>query len=237
MTITTGEPIGRRRIVKWILFLVRLFGLWLPNGGPSALYVAYQIALHSIFSFLYALALCIRMAQLRTATELIAASGMTLTVLALLVKFVNVCHHHRTVARIVHEHETFVMADDGERRFVDSRMKFFTTVAIGYYLMANSAGASSFVAAALTKSLPFYGSYPFDWQHEMGDYWLVYGYQVAGMFILCNANVTIELLPGYLMFLTSVRLELLSKRLCALNGHSTRGALLRCIKVHKNLLR
>lgn len=230
------RAIGKRRIVKWIMFLFRLLGLW-QTDKLSPIYLLYQIVLHFIFSFLYALSLCVRIVQIDNTTELIAASGMTLTVVALLFKFINLCYFRRIIAQILHDNETFVLANAGEREFVRRRMRFFTIVAIGYYSMANSAGASSFVAAALLRKLPFFGSYPLDWQMNEWNYWLVYGYQVAGMFILCNANVTIELLPGYLMFVTSVRLEILAQRLCTLGGRSTEAALMGCVKLHQNLLR
>lgn len=231
------KTIGRRGVVTWILLVLWIFGLGRTKNS-SPLYLVYQFVMHFVFSFLYTLAMCVRLFQIDNTAELIAACGMTLTLVALVVKFINLNFYYPTIIMdILCDTESFVLVNAVERQLVRERMRFFTIVSIVYYAMANTCILSSFVATGLSKTLPYFGAYPLDWQQNALHYWLVYGFQVAGMLMLCSTNVMIELLPGFCMFITSVRMEILAQRLSALNGRSALQTLVGCIKLHQNLLR
>lgn len=230
------ETIGRYWFVNWIFFIFWFFGLWRTEKS-TAFYVVYQVLMHFTLSFLYTLAMCARLFRIDNTAELVAASGMTLTVVALLVKFINLTYFQRVVTDVLSETETFRLTNAVESKLVRKRMRMFSIISVLYYSMANSSILSSFVAAASSRTLPYAGAYPLDWQHDAVAYWLVYGFQVAGMLMLCSTNVMVELFPGFLMFATSVRMEILAGRLAALNGRSTERSLIDCIKLHQSLLR
>lgn len=273
--------LGTPRIVRVMLFFLRSFGLWHP--ASSWPYRLYSYALHAVCTLLYVLSLIVGIFGLRTTNALISASAMTCTLVALNVKVLNLYRNNERIRACLHEIAEFRLqtddscdgdggdGDDGdnaaaitttdditaaaptanERSIVARRVRLFTTVAAGLYVMGNTAGASQYAAAYVRGEPPFAAWYPGRATvHPMFWYW----YQVGGMLMLSNLNMTMELFPSYLMYMLSVQLRVLAARMRRLgDGVRMRGAfegaresrgqwlarrkLRECIRTHQQILR
>lgn len=221
-------PVRAEIVTNVQLFYFRAFGLW-PHKDSGRPYYYYGLIFHFVFSFAYSAFMVINLFLLDDMNQLPDALYMSLTELALFIKTVNFFVRVQSMQRMLHEILSFPLRDDGERRLIRERMIFFLKVSIYYYSCANFAIYSSFYSAVVSDEvkLPFYGWYPLDWRNSRIDYWTCYVYQVIGMWITCNLNITIELFPMFLMFMASVKMEILGRRMQTIgwpeNGVAARG--------------
>lgn len=109
----------------------------------------------------------------------------------------------------------FVIETEHETEFLQNRMEPFQKLALFYYILPNVCGINAYLKPlfAAKTELPFLGWYPLDWKNNSLDYWITYVYQVVGILIEINLNVTMELFPSYLMYMLSTQMEILGMRL------------------------
>lgn len=211
-TATFGTP----RIARVMLFFLRTFGLWHPTANLP--YRLYSYTLHLTCTLMYVLSLIVGIFGLRTNNELISASAMTTTLVALNVKVLNLYRNNGRIRRCLHTIAEFRLLDDGagagsdriEARILADGVRLFTTIATALYVVGNSAGASQYAAAFVAGEMPFAAWYPAAAATSpMVWYW----YQVGAMLMLSNLNMTMELFPSYLMQMLSVQMRILGERM------------------------
>lgn len=206
--------IGPSPISKLLVFIFRISGLWYYPDTTVA-YKLYAFLLHFVFSFLYTICFVVNVFFLTDVSDATDSLCITLTVVALLVKVFNFFWYNTLIQRNLEKIQQFQLIDDNEIRLVNSRTKMFSKLMVYYYCICNTTGITTFINAIFVTppKLPFPGWYPMDWQHNNRDYWLTYFYQTLGMAMEINWNITIELFPCYVMFMISVKMELLGGRM------------------------
>lgn len=219
-------PADLSSVTRVIIFSLRVFGLWQPaRGSWTTLYAFYGIAFCTTFSGIYTLFMCINLFFIPDLHELTDASYMTLTELALLVKIVNFYILNRNMQALYVTMKAFTLENDEEREFVALRVNFFFRITIFYYSLSNGAALLTEISSALSADwkLPYNGWYPYlDWRHKSKDYWIAFTYQCLGMTSTCNMNVTIDTFAIFFMYMISVQMEVLGKRLSAMGYANTR---------------
>lgn len=87
--------IGKPRICKIMLTILRFFGLWLPES--TLFYRIYSALLHFIFTFCYTSAMVTALFFSPSANETLTAIGMIMALIALNIKVLNIYmnHHHQ----------------------------------------------------------------------------------------------------------------------------------------------
>lgn len=238
--------IGRPRIAKIMVTILSIFGLWLPDS--TFIYRLYSAQLHCIFTFSYTSALAIALFFAQSANDMLNSLGMIMTLVALNAKVLNIYRHHRMIRRCLIFIEEFKLLDKEEEQRKTDRVRMFTIVAAILYFTGNTAGMSVYLAAHRARVLPFVAWYPFQL-----SFWWLYSYQVVGMLMLSNVNMTMELFPSYLMYMVSIKMDILGERLRKLGSGVTKqmryikerettdqikesDKLSQCIKAHQSII-
>lgn len=207
--------INTDKVTNIQLFCFRVLGLW-PRADSGYLYSIYGISFLFIFSLAYTVFMVINLFVLDDMSQMTDTLYMSLTEVALFVKIVNFFMRSKAMQTMLSTVHNFQLACAEEEQLVRKRLTFFLGVSIYYYSCANSAIVTSVAVALTTKEirLPFNGWYPLDWKQGNANYWLVFVYQTVGMIVTANANITIELFPMILMYMASVKVEILGLRMC-----------------------
>ncbi|XP_037040275.1 odorant receptor 94b-like [Bradysia coprophila] len=83
----------------------------------------------------------------------------------------------------------------------------------------------NFISAIMSDNprLPYPAWYPFGWKSNTSAYPWLYTYQVVGVIIQANLNMSLDLLAAYFMFMASIKLEIVGNRLQKLGEMKQRG--------------
>lgn len=140
---------------------------------------------------------------------------MTLTCFALFFKTINFLWYNRDMQNNLKIVNNFELQNVDEMHLVTNRLRYYRNLWLCYYLMINITGLAAYISALYTqpRQLPFRAWYPFDWRHDEKLYWMAYTYQVLGMIVQANLNISIEIFPGYLIYMAHVKMDILSLRL------------------------
>lgn len=207
-----------RQVTRVIKFVLRICGLWKPSSGSrwTIAYAIYGILFLTTFSGFFTLCMCINLFFIPDLKELTVASYMSLTELALFVKIVYFFILNRKLQKLFGELDEFALEHEWEQNLVRERVQYFFKIMAFYYAVSNGAVSVTEIGSALTPEpkLSYSGWYPYlDWQTNRRDFWIVFGYQCLGMRSTCNMNVTIDSFACFFMFMISVQMEILGKRL------------------------
>lgn len=196
------------------LFFFRVTGLW-PHEDSGRLYYYFGVVFQFIFSFAYTIFMLINLFMLDNVVEITANLYMALTELALFVKIANFFVRIDAMQEMFRSIQSFQLDSIEEEHLINRRLKFFLKISIYYYGCANMAVVTSMISTLLSTEvkLPFYGWYVVDWRENRQHYWAVFAYQIIGMYITANLNITIELFPMLLMYMASVQMEILGRRM------------------------
>lgn len=239
MEIGTSKELERMKLI------LCLTGLW-PNkwtGWKLRAYNFYSIFM-VFFLFVYDLAFCIYIIFLKDINEVTYSLCMTLTVVALFGKVVNFKINVNGIQNLLSLVDKFQLESLNEAAFVTKKLSPFNKLLVTYFFLANMASVSSYVGAILSGKvrLPFLAWYPFDWETNNFIYVPLFLYQAFGMTIQSNLNVTMDLFSGYLMYIGSVKFEILGRRFENLNqvldGKKkivSMEALLKCVKTYQQI--
>lgn len=213
---------------RFLTRLLKLFGLW-PNTTTTLtvhrlLYIVYTCVFQIIFTFLYTGFKCINFIYLTDLDEITRAMFICLTELALIVKIINFYTRIRRMQSCLKTVGHFQLITDDEMASMQDKLSLFMHIVIWYMAVANIAGIFSYISPFFSNEpiLPYPGWYPLDWQHNATAYWLVYVYQVVGMFIQTHCLITIEMFPIFLMLMAGTYLDILGKRLRKI-GYADKG--------------
>lgn len=224
-----NKKLGTSKGVETLKFVFNVCGVW-PKKLPqllSVLYNLYFLIILVTFIFLYDLSLIIYIFYLEDVQEATNNLCMSLTLITLFGKVLNFKYYLSKIQNLLHIGEEFELENEDEILFVDQRISFYKKLIIFLYMSANIAGSAVYVGAFMSTEvrLPFLGWYPFDWQSNYKTFVLLYVYQVVGMIIQCNLNVSMDLFSAYLMHVGSIKLEIVGKRLEKLGTIQKQGQL------------
>lgn len=210
--------VGERKLSKVFVFYFYILGLWSKfqdKTVASTLYYIYSYTMHFTLSFCYTGFMVVGLFLISDVNEVTLALCVTFTCVAYVGKIFNFYWHNTGMKQCLKIVSDFVLENEYESEFLESRMDPFQKLALFYYIVPNLCGITAYfkpVFAAKTE-LPFLGWYPLDWRNISLHYWLTYVYQVIGILIEINLNVTMELFPSYLMYMLSIQMEILGMRL------------------------
>ena len=204
-----------RGISRILVFFFFIFGLWWPKKRLATLYQVFGLIFQTVFSFLYTMFMLINLVMLTDMNKLANSMYMPLTELALFFKIANFFYRNRLMQGLLQTVNEFVLESDDEIELVKRKITGFFRVLIYYFICVNWAGLNADVSALAAKDpqLPFPAWYPVDWSHNRRDYWIAFTYQAIGMIISSNLNITIELFPIFMLFIISVKIDILGMRL------------------------
>lgn len=230
------------KVTNILLFFFSIFGLW-PTANKT-FYKLFSAILLTVFSLAYTIFMIINLIAFTDMSELTDSMYMSLTEIALLLKIANFIFHHSTMHYLLATIQKFELETKTEIVLAKNRISGFFKLVIYYYCCVNWTATYIDVSALFVNEpivLPYRGWYPIDWQYNRVSYWLVYMYQVIGMAITSNLNVTIELFPIFLLFTVSLEIEVLGLRLqnTQYSRHKsvTSVTLIKLIKLHQDILK
>lgn len=206
--------IGESAISRILVFHLRVLGIWFPEKFSTP-YCIYSALLYITCSFIYVVCMCLNFFFLTNLSETTHSIYMTFTCVALLFKTTNFVwknQHMKNNWKIIRD---FQLQNDDEVDFVMNRLRIYWNIWLSVYLMINATIVAAFTTAlmATPRQLPFRAYYPIDWRHDDQNYWIAYTYQVVGMVVQANLNIVVEVFPGFLIYMVSVKMDILSKRL------------------------
>lgn len=245
MELTSEKIVLPIRRLSSILYWM---GLW-PSHHTSTsswlLYTIYTLVFQATFTFAYVLFKCINFVYMTDLAIITRAMFITLTELSLVIKIVNFYARHRTMQGCLSILEKIELKNTTEDTIASGRISFIQKIFWAFLLTANTTGVFSYLSPVLVDEtmLPYPGWYPLDWMHDRRDYWLVYIYQVLGMFFQIQALVVIEVYFIYLMVVVSVQLEVLANRMerigysIGARNKQAEQSLKQCVQEHCKVLK
>lgn len=205
---------------------------------------------------MYLICMLINLIFITDVNETTHSLYVTLTELAFFLKVMNFFWFNRGMKECMSTVNGFELKDDKEAKTIQKRMHFFNWLTYSYYIIPNLCAITASMKPLFVekREIPFRGWYPLDWVNDDRNYVLVYAYQVIGILIEVNLNVTLDVYPNFLMHMISIQMEILGKRLKNL-GSSSKGYIVSsidptdtfqqsgttdltdCIKTHQKIIR
>lgn len=210
--------VGESTLSKVLVFCFFICGLWSkfkPNTIVSSLYHILSYIGQFTLSFCYTGFMVVGLLFISDVNQITLSICVTFTCVAYVAKILNFYWHNAGMKMCLNSVRDFVLENEHEEEFLQDRMKPFQKLALFYYILPNVCGITAYLKPlfAVKTELPFLGWYPLDWETNALNYWIIYVYQIAGIFIEINLNVTMELFPSYLMHMLSTQMEILGMRL------------------------
>lgn len=254
-TFAAAAVVDLRRPVRPLTRALHWMGLW-PDERPTTsrlhaiAYTVYAVAFQLLLTVAYDAFKCINFLYMTDLTVITRAMFICLTELSLAVKIGNFWYRVRELQRL-DVSNGIELRGAGERRIMRRALTFLRRIVVWFMVTANTTGVFSYLSPVLVAEvmLPYPGWYPLDWEHSRRDYWLLWSYQVLGMFCQIQALVIIEVYFIYLMVVASAQLDVLASRLEAIGGGGGGGGklvvsgrqmeeeLVNCIRAHVRVLK
>lgn len=244
-----NRKLGTFSAVERIKFVILLCGQW-PVGISSKLrrmlYNCISVTVFIIFVFLYDFLMCASVLFIEDVQEATENLHTSLTFLTTFGKALNYRFLFGRIQGLFRMSETFQLENVYESQFADRQMVRFNKLVTFLYCSANSAVSFSCIATVFsdTPRLPFPSWYPFDWKTNSTTYAWLYTYQVIGVMIQSNLNISLDLLTAYFMHVASVQLQILGVRLEKLgkingdgrpNQKTNTKDMIRCISAYNRI--
>lgn len=246
--------------MRRLIHFLRLAGLW-PSASHRctfALYAIYTFLFQITFTFAYDFFKCFNFLLITDLSTITRAMFICFTELSLSVKIVNFYCRFGTLQNCLNTVQSTIRIErPSEARLFNEKFSFLSKIITWYLISANMAGVFSYTSPLLVGDsavLPYPGWYPLDWEHNDIEYWLVYAYQVAGMFFQIQTLVIIEVYFIYLMVAISTQLDIIGHRMERIGWFDdveknnrtqevgqvdveAEAALIDCIRVHSEIVR
>ncbi|KAJ6635359.1 putative odorant receptor 71a [Pseudolycoriella hygida] len=210
--------IGDSKLSKVLVFYFFICGLWSkfpPNTIAATLYTIVSYTMHFTLSFCYTGFMVVGLLFISDVDQITLSICVTFTCVAYVAKIFNFYWHNVGMKNCFKSVNDFVLENEFESEFLRTRMEPLRKIALLYYIIPNVCGVTAYLKPlfAAKTELPFLGWYPLDWTNNSLHYWIAYVYQIIGILIEINLNVTMELFPSYLMHMLSIQMEILGFRL------------------------
>lgn len=244
------------QVFRPIIFVFRLAGLW-PSGNRTLIYIVYGTAFFFIFSFALTVSELVQLIKFTESANLTQNMFMTLTDLAVLLKFVNFYWRWHSMQELYETARDFERETVAEVKLFNKRMRFNYWIVLLLFISVNTAHAGAELKTIWSPDLllPFPAWYPPSWLDGGVMYWLTYAHNSLSHLIGSNLVSAIDGFPTSLLFMVSVQMEILGSRLKSLgddgplthtghlkNGESRmrnlqcRKRIIKCIQTHQQIL-
>lgn len=231
------SKLNASKVVKILRNVFYAFGMWRDRNQRSVLYNIYGGLYLFLFSAMSTFFMAAYLFVIPDISEVSNALYMLLIQLCAFIKFI--CFHIQNdeMQMLFNRMESFTVQSEKERNLVKSRLKFFIRIYFMYLTMSLMAGNTHVLGAFFRSErvLPFTGWYPVDWKNNTAGYVIALTYQYLGVIPNIVAIITYDLLISFLMFIVSLEMDMIGKRLSCI------GTDLQCkdepleILVRKNL--
>lgn len=218
----------------WPIFLtLRTMGL-LPDGHDSKLY-----KLRGLFVFLFFMVTQMLAMIVRLIVEAEKVAENMYATLCVATFTVNLCVFRLrwcAIESLLQTAWNFRPESGAEVRLFRLRMTFIRRVVVTLFVALNFASASAVLKVFLSDAIlfPYPVWYPEDWRHGT-RYWFALAHATSAVAIGANACAALEGLTTMLLFVISVRLEMLSYRLKSMDT-LTESSLRDCMQLHMTIL-
>ena len=224
---------------------LKFAGLW-PTVQWKWSYMVYTILFHITFTLFYDAFKLISFMYLDDFSVITRAMFICLTEFALAIKVVNFYLRFSEVSSLIQKICDFKVYDEIEAKIMEKTLNFITNIEICYLAIAMVSCLFSYIAPFFAEDLilPYPGWYPIDWYNNSLNYWIVYVYQVLGMFFQAQIFIITDVIFIYFMMMIGAQLDVLAKRLAEI-GHKNSElelyrkhevTLVECIKEHQIIL-
>lgn len=211
-------PFDTTRPVKILIIFMKCVGMWnFEENSCNKYYITYSWILHSLFTFLFILAMYINIGLAGSLEEFADALYMTLTETALLVKVFNILRQSKKAVEFIKIIES---SYDGcptslkEEALAVRLQNGFCKLRNAHIGGSLTVLALAFISSLLDENyqLPFPCWMPFEYRNSKNFYY-AYCFVVMGMVVTAVSNFTMDLFQSYLLFQISVFYKLLAVRL------------------------
>lgn len=256
----TTNNVDFQRPIRPLIHFLRLVGLWptATHRCTFTIYAIYTFLFQITFTFAYDFFKCINFLLITDLSTITRAMFICFTELSLSVKIVNFYCRIRTIQNCLNTvQSTIIIERPSEAHLFTEKFAVLAKIITWYLISSNMAGVFSYTSPLLvgdSSILPYPGWYPVDWEHNNVQYWLVYAYQVAGMFFQIQTLVIIEVYFIYLMVAISAQLDVIAQRMERIGwiddvakknrtkeleqvDVEAEVALIDCFRVHREILR
>lgn len=205
-----------------VIFFLKFCGLWPAKNKSkylSVLYQFYSIVIIVIFLAIYDLFFCVYIFLVEDWDKATEHLCMNLALIVLFGRLLNLKFFFRQIKSVLRISEEFILESGEEILLVNQKISFFSKIAIFNCVGVNAGCMFAYISTIFADEiqLPFHAWYPIDWKSNPMIYVLLYLYQFFGMTIQSNLSVCVDILTAYPMFMCSVQLEILGRRLEKLN--------------------
>lgn len=207
-----NKRIGSSSLTRYFIRCFLAFGLWLDPKHLTK-WTRLHTAVTCIFYFVYLICLMLYLFITIDLEDTVNAIYMAMTILSLFVKLINFVAKNGSIRKCLKQVHDFKLVGNEERILYQKRHTHFARLMIYYYTVCYMTASASGINAAFQGTLPFRGSYPCSWRYGNTCYWSVYTYQVVGIFLCVQLNVTLEQFTCFLMHEISIQLEILGNRI------------------------
>ncbi len=204
--------------------MLYIFGLW-PDPTSHPLYNIYSFLLHTIVSLAYSICMFVNILKnINDVDRFTETLTSTLAVLSTFFKLLNYNYHKRNIIECYEKLSAIQQTNRSNDKIFYAKLDNLKRLSLIFYI-----GANCSVLAAIFKTLlatdfqlPIPSWYPFDWKHNRRDYWMVYGHNMIGAFIVGNLNVTMDCYAYYLMGMVTAQFEMLHHQIEELGTNFTK---------------
>ncbi|KAG4074200.1 hypothetical protein HA402_015503 [Bradysia odoriphaga] len=209
---------GKSSADKYLTTVFQLYGVWYYEKPAILQHVHTFLTFFILASWISFLDLGVVLSDnLAVATD---ALSVAIPTSVCFVKTMNFYVNRRRMYSCLKRVHDFQLLDPEEKDFANNQLRIFFIFTVSYALICNLTitFVSWHVMWLKEPELPFVGWYPFDWEHNNRDFWIVQSIQFYGMFYAVNVNIACELFPCYFLTVIGCQLELLGMRLQKLNA-------------------
>lgn len=207
---------------KFLCNFLRILGLWKPFDKSKlqiVIYSMYAVIFLSAFIVVYISFMVLNIFFLTDFKDFSNRIYISLTGLALAIKVINFFMENNDWQNVYTGIKEFRVKSNTERQTVEGRAHIIQRINYFYYFLSNSYAiliALVTIYQGATK-LMYSARYPgIDWQNNRQNYWIIFVYQLLGIFISANADITIDSYYCFMMIMISAQANILGSRLAAI---------------------
>lgn len=217
------------KIFGFLCSILAAAGLWRPYNKSKLIQHIYSAhsAFCLLFTVVYTIPLAVSIFLAADAQDLPRRLFITSTKIAMINKLIPIILYNKSFQQMKHLIDGFEVKSRAEERLAGKRLDTFAIIMYIFWATPHTAITVWNVATILSdeRRLTFICWYPgFDWANSNRDYWILYWYQYIGITITAIANISIDLFYCFVMYATSVELEILGERLSLIEDRESVAA-------------
>lgn len=204
------------RLSRSLRGILYIFGLWPESSTTNPLYDIYSFLLHIIISLAYSICMFVNILKnINDVDHFTETVCSTLAVLSTFFKLLNYIYYKRNIIQCYENLSAIQQTNRPNDKSFHAKLANLNRLSLIFYCGANcSVFAAIFKTLLATDlELPIPSWYPLDWKQNRRDYWIVYGHNTIGAFIVGNLNVTMDCYDYYLMGMVTAQFEMLHQQI------------------------